>query len=155
MNGAIHTLADFLAKVAHLSPTEVVTAMNWKDRGQLGAPLDDARTLANLAELTIAAMAHADLAGVGGCRLEPLKTIVEGWQGSPFAFAGEFMGASRHALGRQLGLDRATARWLWSPWWRLVQGADHVQALAKLGACLGEFLEAHEAERARRHKQAA
>ncbi len=172
MSGAIHTLADLLGKVAHLSPNELVAVASWDaSAGRLGPmpstyrvadlvmgpPVDDARVLANLIETAVAAMHGARLlADVGGCRIERLKTLVQGWERSPFEFAAIFMGLSRHDLGQRLGLDRESARWLWSPWWRAVRGVDQVAALAALGRALAAFLEKHERERRRLHgRQAA
>lgn len=161
MSGAIHVLGDLLGKVAHLSPNEVVAVVGWDASGGrlgpmpstfrvaelvMGPPVDDARVLANLTEITLAAMHGARLLA-DGRRIEPLQAIVQGWERSPFDFLGEFMGLSRHALAQRLGLDRESARWLWSPWWRAVRGVDQVAALANLGRELAAFLEAHERER--------
>ncbi|WP_374244370.1 hypothetical protein [Zoogloea sp.] len=171
MNNAIHTLANLLGKAAHLTPNEVVAVASWDASGGrlgpmpstyrladllMGPPVDDARVLANLTEITAAAM-HGGrlLADVDGCRIEPLQALVRGWEQSPFAFLAEFMGLSCHALARRLGLDREAARWLWSPWWRAVRGVDQVEALAGLGRELAAFLKAHERERRRLHSRAA
>lgn len=163
MSGAIHVLGHLLAKVAHLTPNELVAVASWDaSDGRLGPmpstyrvadllmgpPVDDARVLASLTETTVAAMHGARLlADVGGCRIERLKTLVQGWERSPFEFAAVFMGLSRHDLGKRLGLDRESARWAWSPWWRGLRGVDQVAALAALGRELAAFLEAHERER--------
>lgn len=128
------TLADLVIKVAHLEPGELAQLVE--------LPADDAPALATLTKLAIVTMHGADiLQGVGGSRVEPLKTMTRCFVPSPFAFAGEFMGASRHALATRLGLTREVARWLWSRHWR---GVEHVEALAGLGAVLVEFLEEHE-----------
>lgn len=172
MNIAIRTLADLLGKVEHLSPNEVVAVVSWDASGGrlgpmpstyrvadllMGPPVDDARVLANLTEITVAAMHGARLLEEAGRhRIETLKTITQGWERSPFAFAAEFMGLSRHALAQRLGLDREAVRWLWSPWWRAVRGVDQVEALAGLGRELAAFLEANERERRHLHgRQAA
>ena len=123
----------------------------------MGPPVDDVRALSNLTEITACAMHGARLlADVKGCRIAPLKTLVQGWERSPFAFLAEFMGLSRHALAQRLGVDREAARWLWSPWWRSVRGVDQVAALAGLGRELAAFLTEHELGRRRLHgRQAA
>ena len=128
------TLADLLTKVAHLEPGELAQLVE--------LPADDAPALATLTKLAIVTMHGADiLQGVGGSRVEPLRTMTKCFEPSPFEFAAEFMGASRHALAKRLGLTREVARWLCSPHWR---GVEHVEALAGLGAVLAEFLEEHE-----------
>jgi len=170
MSGAIHTFADLLSRIARLTPNELVAVASWDaSDGRLGPmpstycvadllmgpPVDDARVLANLTEITAAAMHGARLlADVEGCRIAPLKALVQGLEQSPFEFAAVFMGLSRHDLGQRLGLDREAARRLWSPWWRSVRGVDQVAALAALGRELAAFLEAHERERRRRHGSA-
>lgn len=171
MNGAIHVLADLLGKAAHLTPNEVVAVASWDASGGrlgpmpstyrladllMGPPVDDARVLANLTEITVAAMHGARLLEEAGRhRIETLKTITQGWERSPFDFLGEFMALTRHALGQRLGLDREAARWLWSPWWRAVRGVDQVAALAGLGRELAQFLEENERERRRLHERQA
>lgn len=132
-NAAV-TLSALITTVAHLEPGELAQLAE--------LPADDAPALATLTALTLAAMYHTDiLQGVGGSRVEPLKTMTRCFVPSPFAFAAEFMGTSRHALAKRLGLTRGVATWLWSRHWR---GVEHVEALAGLGGALAEFLEEHE-----------
>lgn len=131
---AAATLSDFVIKVAHLEPGELAQLVE--------LPADDAPTMATLTELAVVTMHGADiLRGVGGSRVEPLRTMTRCFEPSPFAFAGEFMGASRHTLTKRLNLSREAATWLWSPHWR---GVEHVEALAGLGTVLAGFFEEHE-----------